>query len=159
AEQAAEGLRVYREWSDRKSRRNETASTPRFQVTTAESLGDVPEASAIVVDTVTMPVTAGGPAGRQVGRGGEESLPRADSADSIAGLATIWGRRHGANDEERRAACDAARTALEYVMGTVPAGATRHRELPVMVRLADGMLVEGRIDFAWTDGKSWGVVD
>jgi ATP-dependent exoDNAse (exonuclease V) beta subunit len=41
----------------------------------------------------------------------------------------------------------------------VPADAVRHRELPVMVRLADGTLVDGRIDFAWSDGERWTVVD
>ena len=28
-----------------------------------------------------------------------------------------------------------------------------------MVRLEDGTLVDGRIDFAWSDGKSWTVID
>jgi ATP-dependent exoDNAse (exonuclease V) beta subunit len=28
-----------------------------------------------------------------------------------------------------------------------------------MVRLDDGRLVDGRIDFAWSDGRSWMVVD
>jgi len=29
----------------------------------------------------------------------------------------------------------------------------------VMVRLADGLVVDGRIDFAWSDGERWTVVD
>jgi hypothetical protein len=36
----------------------------------------------------------------------------------------------------------------------VPAQAERHRELPVMVRLKDGTLVDGRIDLAWI-AKEW----
>jgi ATP-dependent exoDNAse (exonuclease V) beta subunit len=28
-----------------------------------------------------------------------------------------------------------------------------------MVRLEDGTLVDGRIDFAWSDGERWTVVD
>jgi ATP-dependent exoDNAse (exonuclease V) beta subunit len=28
-----------------------------------------------------------------------------------------------------------------------------------MVRLDDGTLVDGRIDFAWSDGASWTVID
>ena len=35
----------------------------------------------------------------------------------------------------------------------------RGRELPVMVRMQDGTLVEGRIDFAWSDGSMWSAVD
>jgi len=74
-------------------------------------------------------------------------------------LSVIWARRHGAGETDRMAAVKAARAALEYLDRIVPAGATRHRELPVMVRLADGTIVDGRIDFAWSDGKSWVVVD
>ena len=33
------------------------------------------------------------------------------------------------------------------------------REMRVMVRLDDGTLVEGRVDLAWSDGKSWTVID
>jgi ATP-dependent exoDNAse (exonuclease V) beta subunit len=41
----------------------------------------------------------------------------------------------------------------------VPAGAECYRELPVMVRLEDGTLVDGRIDLAWLYEDSWTVVD
>ena len=40
-----------------------------------------------------------------------------------------------------------------------PAGAERHREVPLLVRLDDGTLVDGRIDLAWSDGRQWTVVD
>ena len=44
--------------------------------------------------------------------------------------------------------------ALAHDVLAVPAGARRYRELPVMVRLDDGTLADGRIDFAWSDGQS-----
>ena len=53
----------------------------------------------------------------------------------------------------------ASRAALVRVAEAAPAGAVRHREYPVMVRLGDGTVVEGRIDLAITDGESWIVVD
>jgi ATP-dependent exoDNAse (exonuclease V) beta subunit len=31
--------------------------------------------------------------------------------------------------------------------------------LPVLVRLEDGTLFDGRIDFAWSDGARWTVID
>jgi ATP-dependent exoDNAse (exonuclease V) beta subunit len=34
-----------------------------------------------------------------------------------------------------------------------------HREYPVSVTLASGEIVEGVIDFAWSDGNSWTVID
>ncbi len=86
-------------------------------------------------------------------------LQHAESADEIAGLAVIWGRRHAASEPERDAAAEAARRAFDYVLSAVPEGAKRYRELPVMVRLDDGMLVEGRIDVAWNDGTSWTLID
>jgi ATP-dependent exoDNAse (exonuclease V) beta subunit len=77
----------------------------------------------------------------------------------VDALGVIWGRRHGAGELERTAAVEVARAALAHDALAVPAGARRYRELPVMVRLEDGTLVDGRIDFAWTDGASWTVID
>ena len=31
--------------------------------------------------------------------------------------------------------------------------------MPVIVRLEDGTIVEDRVDFAWTEGASWTVID
>src|SRR5205814_9283609 len=86
-------------------------------------------------------------------------LQHAASPDEVAALANVWGRRHSASEEERAAAAEAARQALEYTAQAMPAGAERYRELPVMVRLEDGTLVDGRIDLAWRDKNSWTVVD
>jgi ATP-dependent exoDNAse (exonuclease V) beta subunit len=159
AAQAAEGLRWYQEWKDRRTLRIETASRSRFQVVTAEGLGEVAEAAEIAVETVTLPAAAGRPGGRKFGRVVHDILQHAASADEIATLAAIWGRRHGASDEEREAAAEAARAGFAHAAGAVPEGAARYRELPVMVRLEDGRMVEGRIDFAWNDGVRWTVVD
>ena len=86
-------------------------------------------------------------------------LQHAASPEEAAALAEVWGRRHGAGEAERAAAGEAARQALEYAARAMPAGAERHRELPVMVRLEDGTLVDGRIDLAWRDANLWTVVD
>ena len=79
--------------------------------------------------------------------------------EDVESLAAIWARRHGATDFERTAAVEVARAALAHPALAVPAEARRYRELPVMVRLEDGTLVDGRIDFAWSDGASWTVID
>jgi ATP-dependent exoDNAse (exonuclease V) beta subunit len=86
-------------------------------------------------------------------------LQHATSGEDVEALAEIWGRRHAATDLDRTAAVEASRQALEYIGRLMPAGAERHRELPVMVRLEDGTLVDGRIDFAWCSGNLWTVVD
>jgi ATP-dependent exoDNAse (exonuclease V) beta subunit len=158
-EQAVEGLKRYQEWKGARASHIEAGGVPRFRVAKAESAGRVPEAEWIDVRTVTLPVEAGRPIGRKFGRVVHDILQHAESAGQTELLATIWGRRHGASPEECAWAAEVARAALEHPALTVPVGVIRHRELPVMVRLEDGTLVEGRIDLAWSDGKEWMVVD
>ena len=158
-EQAEEGLRQYREWKDRRTQLLEGAATPRYRLQMAETVTAAPEAGGIPVETLTLPVAAGRPAGRRFGRIVHDILQHAASPADVAALAEIWGRRYAANDVERAAAAEASRQALEYIARVMPAGAERHRELPVMVKLEDGTLVDGRIDFAWCSGNLWTVVD
>jgi ATP-dependent helicase/nuclease subunit A len=158
-EEAAEGVRRYRAWKERRDQRIERASRPRYRVAQAEGMGFVEEAEGIEVETVSLPVEEGRPSGRKFGRVVHAILQHAQSPDEIASLSVVWGRRHGANDVEREAAAKAARSAMERVKQMMPDGAARHRELPVVVQLADGRVVEGRVDFAWSDGERWTVVD
>jgi ATP-dependent helicase/nuclease subunit A len=158
-EQAVEGLRRYEEWSAQRAERIRQAQAPRLQVAAAETLGWVEEADAIEVETVTIPVPAGRAGGRKFGLVVHDILERAASADEIDALAAVCARRRAVGDAERDAAAAAARAAFAYATRSVPDDARCYRELPVMVRLADGRLVDGRIDFAWSDGRSWTVVD
>jgi ATP-dependent helicase/nuclease subunit A len=159
AVQAAEGLRLYQEWKDRRAARIASASVPRFRVATAETMGGAEEAEFIPVETVTLPPAPGRPAGRKFGRVVHDILQRAERIEDIAALSRIWGRRHGATEHECAAAAAAAGAALEHVARSVPEGAQRHREIPLLVRLRDGTLVDGRIDLAWSDGRQWTVID
>jgi ATP-dependent exoDNAse (exonuclease V) beta subunit len=158
-EQADEGLRQYQEWKDRRGQLLERAAAPRHRVKIVETVTEAKEAAGIPVETVTLPVAAGRPAGRRFGRVVHDILQHAASPADVAALAEIWGRRHAANDVERAAAVEASRQALEYIARAMPTGAERHRELPVIVKLEDGTLVDGRIDFAWCSGNLWTVVD
>ena len=159
AEQAVEGLRLYQQWSARRTARAEAAAVPRHRLSTAETKGWVEEADAVTVTTVTLPAAAGRSTGRKFGRVVHAILQYAESADQIESLAAIWCRRHAADDTVCAEAAAAARAALEYVTKAIPPGAQRYRELPILVRLADGSLVDGRIDVAWSDGKQWTVID
>jgi len=157
--EAADGVRRYREWKDRRERRIELAGRPRFEVARAESMGWVEEAEVIEVETVSLEAEEGRPSGRKFGRVVHAILQHARNVDEIGLLSAVWGRRHGASDVEREAAARAARNAMERIRAMMPQGASRYRELPVVVRLADGRVVEGRVDFAWRDGERWTVVD
>ena len=159
-EQAVEGLRLYQEWRDRRAARIARGSVPSFRTATAETLGRAAVAAAgIRVETITLPFAAGRPGGRKFGRLVHDILQHAGGGEDVEALGVIWGRRHGAGEGERTAAVEVARAALAHDALAVPAGARRYRELPVMVRLEDGTVVDGRIDFAWTDGESWTVID
>jgi ATP-dependent helicase/nuclease subunit A len=157
-EQAAEGLRLYQEWRDRRAARIERGAVPSFRTTTAETLGRAAGAP-ITVETITLPIAPGRPGGRKFGRLVHDMLQHATPAEDVESLAVVWGRRHGAGESERAAAVEVVRAALAHDALAVPAGARRYRELPVMVRLEDGTVVDGRIDFAWSDGQSWTVID
>ena len=159
AEQAAEGLRRYEEWKRQRSAWIESASVPRFRVATAERAGNAAEADCIAVETITLPLEPGRPAGRRFGRLVHDILQRADRVEDIPALARTWGRRHGAPDADCGTAASAVRTALERIAELVPKSARRFREMPLLVRLHDGTLVDGRIDLAWSDGSQWTVVD
>jgi ATP-dependent exoDNAse (exonuclease V) beta subunit len=158
-DQAVEGLRRYQAWKDTRAQRLERGAVPRYRVATAETSGTAAEAEQISVETVTLPLAAGRPTGRKFGRVVHDILQHAVSPDEVNNLADVWGRRHAASDQERVAAAEASRQALDYVARAMPAGAERHRELPVMVRLEDGTLVDGRIDLAWLSENTWTVVD
>jgi ATP-dependent exoDNAse (exonuclease V) beta subunit len=157
-EQAAEGLRLYQQWRDRRAARIAQGSVPSFRTATAETLGRAVGA-AVRVETITLPLAPGRPGGRKFGRLVHDILQHADAGKDVDALGVIWGRRHGAGELERTAAVEVARAALAHDALAVPASARRYRELPVMVRLEDGTLVDGRVDFAWSDGESWTVID
>jgi ATP-dependent exoDNAse (exonuclease V) beta subunit len=158
-DQAVEGLRRYQEWKDTRAKRLEAGAAPSYRVATAQTFGSAAEAVHIPVETVTLPIAIGRPTGRKFGRVVHGILQHAGSPDDVAALAGIWSRRHSASEEERTAAADAARRALEYIAQAIPAGAHRYRELPVMVRLGDGTIIDGRIDLAWRTEASWTVID
>jgi ATP-dependent exoDNAse (exonuclease V) beta subunit len=158
SEQGTEGLRLYHEWNERRSARIARGITPTFRIRTAETLGRAAE-TGVAVETITLPIAPGRPGGRRFGRLVHDILQHSGVEEELGELATIWGRRHGASEFEQMAAMEVARAALAHPALVIPAGARRYRELPVMVRLDDGTVVDGRIDFAWSDGESWTVID
>jgi ATP-dependent exoDNAse (exonuclease V) beta subunit len=69
-------------------------------------------------------------------------------------------REHGCSEEDRIAAVERVQFAMGHeVMAATHIARTVYRELPVMVKLDEGSLVEGRADLAYFDGQRWTVVD
>jgi len=158
-DQAVAGMEKYEAWSARRKERVAAGSVPRMRVTTAERLSRCDDAEGIDVTTVTLELTEGRPGGRRFGRIVHDVLETAERADEVDALAAVCGRQHGAGDSECAAAADVARAALAYLSDAMQSAVVRHREWPMMVRLSDGRLVDGRIDLAWSDGTQWTVVD
>jgi len=158
AEQAAAGLAKYRVWTEARAARIAAGSTPQYRVATAGGMGALDEAREIAVETITLTPAAGRPTGRKFGRLVHGILERADRIDEVERLARVCGRRHAASEAECVAAAVAARAALERVLA-LSGGAALQREVPLLVRLADGRLVDGRIDLMWRDGERWTLVD
>jgi len=159
ADQAVAGLQAYEHWKASRAERVERGAAPRFNVAAAETFGEAEEAADIAVETVTLPVEGTRPGGRRFGRVVHDVLQYARSVEDVPALAELWARAHGRPAEEVPLAAEAARGALAWAAAAIPAGAEVFRELPVMVRLRDGTLVDGRIDLAWNDGRMWTVVD
>ena len=162
-EQIRAGLEAYRSWQTGRESLIETAKEPAHRVARALDVHGVPEASAIVVETVKVPGHEGRPGSRSFGRLVHLLLERIDArADRAAveklarGLAAMC----GAHENEIGPAVEAAIIALETPALAEAASAVRvHREYPVMVKLDDGRLVEGRADLVYFDGLRWTVID
>jgi ATP-dependent exoDNAse (exonuclease V) beta subunit len=158
-EQAVEGLNRYKAWDGDRASRIEFASRPSFRIAAAEEAGAAQTAAYIPIETISLPLEPGRPTGRRFGRAVHDILQRADRVEDVRALTRVWGRRHGLSEAECEAAAATVCSALDCVRQLIPQGARKFREMPLLVRLEDGTLVDGRIDLAWSDGARWTVVD
>jgi ATP-dependent exoDNAse (exonuclease V) beta subunit len=109
----------------------------------------------------------GRPAGMRFGTLVHATLAAVDlgaSAETVRCVAAVRGRMIGAPLEEVEAAAVAVGAALAHpLLRQAAASSDLRRETPVMLRRADGSLVEGVVDLAFrepADGReSWTVVD
>jgi len=158
-EAAVEGLAKYQAWRADREGRIEQGSMPRLRVTTADHLTRCDDGEDIEVRTVTFDAGEGRPGGRRFGRLVHDMLEAVASVSEIEELAAVCGREHGSAEAECQAAARVVREVLDWLAREMQGMVERHREWPVVVRLSDGRLVDGRIDVAWSDGTRWTVVD
>ena len=146
------GLARYYAWRASRHEVVDRGSQPRFVVRRITDTEEIAEAAGIPVQVVQVDTPATGASGRRFGRLVHAVLQSGGSAE-------VHGRRWNATAEEVRAADEIARVALAHPLIAASPGREIHREMPVAVKLDDGSILEGRVDLAWTDGKSWTVVD
>lgn len=151
----AEGLARYQAWRQWKQSLIEAARIPAFQTAIAS------EAAARAGDVTVMRIarSTAVKGSRRFGKVVHGILQHV-FADHLEALSHAQAREHGANEEERVLALVRAREAMSHPLLTTAAQAKHlYREFPVMHRRADGALMEGRADLAFSDGTAWTVVD
>ncbi|MGA3041178.1 MAG: UvrD-helicase domain-containing protein [Bryobacteraceae bacterium] len=149
--QIEEGLARYSQWRSARAHAIESASIPAFVVRLATEATSIPEAASIPVELIEVEVDAK-VRGRRFGKLVHAVL-------QSGGGAAAHGRRWNATPEEVRAADEIARVVLAHPLVAPVPGREIFREMPVIVKLDDGTIIEGRIDLAWTDAASWTVID
>jgi hypothetical protein len=149
--QIEEGLARHAEWRTQRTSAIMNASRSRFSVRRATESGATDEAARVPVEVVEIDI-ASGVRGRRFGKLVHAVL---QSGGGAAG----HGRRWNATPDEVRAADEIAKVVLSHPLVAASEGRQIFRELPVIVKLDDGSLIEGRVDLAWTDGAAWTVID
>jgi ATP-dependent exoDNAse (exonuclease V) beta subunit len=162
AEQQRAGLEAYYQWQQRRAQRNMLGKQPShsvLQVTTAEA-----EVDSDGIDIDVIRVSAGRrKVTRAFGKLVHAVLQRASpgaTSEQLMALAEVHARRPGHATPDIAGVVQVASSALQHPVLKAACRAERcYREYPVMMRLQDDRLVEGVIDLAFYDGKSWTVVD
>ena len=152
------GLAAWNRWRDTRAAIITSASQPTVRTVLASKARVTPEADQIEFQVITVDSEGRRPKTRNFGRLVHALLESWDgsAADRIAEL---HGRRIGATEREVIVAVTVARAAMLHPLLNPARAVQVHREYPISVSLASGEIVEGVIDLAWSDGKSWTVID
>jgi ATP-dependent exoDNAse (exonuclease V) beta subunit (contains helicase and exonuclease domains) len=174
AVRAPAGIREHEEWQSKRKFVREVASKPQWSVVTATSQTlSVDEANLLVepgaelvseVSIEQVGTDYSRPHGKRFGTLVHSVLSvvalDADN-EGIVKVARVQGRVLGASEEEVEAAVETVAAVLRNPIVSGASGRCR-REVPVTVRLANDLIVEGVVDLAYQvskDGDVWTVVD
>jgi ATP-dependent helicase/nuclease subunit A len=152
------GLAAWKEWQDRRVALIAVASAPTVRTVLASAARLTPEADQVPFEVITIDYAGDRPATRNFGELVHALLEAGDAAATDR-IAELHGRRIGATEREITAAIAVAHAAMQHPLLNPSWPVAVHREYPVSVTLASGEIVEGLIDLAWSDGKSWTVID
>jgi len=161
------GLSRYHAWRTERQQAIDAGSAPTLavqQVTQRSRSGAAPKLPAI--DVVRLDSIAARPHGRRFGtlvHSVLASAPLDADRSTIAALAASHARLMGASDEEVSAAVACVVAALAHPVfdraRTASADGRCRREVPVIYRADDEVLLEGVIDLAFEETSGWTVVD
>jgi len=163
AGRGVESLARYSDWLTKRSLTIEDGRRAEVDVVLASETNEPPPGfdCEVVVESVSRP--EGRPGGRRFGTLVHAVL-RDTALDgdglSLGPLAAAHGRALGATVMEMDAARDAVAAALAHPLLARARAASRcHRELPVLLPLEGGKVLEGVLDLAFLEQGTWTIVD
>jgi ATP-dependent exoDNAse (exonuclease V) beta subunit len=159
---ATAGVAQYAAWKQARTRDLEKGQAPDFDVVTATGFSDPPPGAApVAIESAGQ--AAGRPGGARFGALLHAVLRDIDlgsGGGEAKKLAAMHGKLLDATGEEIAAAVKAALAALGHpLLERARAAARRHREIPVLLPIDDGKILEGVIDLAFVENGAWTVVD
>jgi ATP-dependent exoDNAse (exonuclease V) beta subunit len=155
-EQTAEGVARYEEWKVRRAATIQKGGAPEYRIVRAtESVAEPGETASVEVVAAPRPAGCQG-SGRAFGKLVHALLQDPDLPSEAAAMA--YARGFGA-EEHVPAAVEIARAARRHPLLERAARSACYREMPLMLKLADGALVEGRVDLAFREGEGWVLVE
>jgi len=168
---AEEGIQAHAAWQHERARVRIVAASPSLHVVTATEWASrlaapVPGAP-IEITVEQLTARDSRPHGTRFGTLVHALLAAVDlDADhaAVAAMARLQARLLGASDDEVEAAVEAAERALAHPWLRRAAAAARggrcRREVPVVLQLDDGTLIEGVVDVAFDEADgAWTVLD
>ncbi len=164
------GKELHHRWSAQRDATIASGITPAIKVATATEIAAVPSAIPIAgeIEVEELPRQAGRPHGVRFGTLVHATLLRVPfdaPRDAIAAAAAFHARMIGASADEVAAAITAVETALRSRLMAEGARAAHdcRRECPVLLKLDDGVTMEGIVDLAFVErsngARRWVVVD
>jgi ATP-dependent exoDNAse (exonuclease V) beta subunit len=165
------GLAAYNSWREGRQQALAAGSQSTVTVRTVTqgakaAAEQSPDSQLPPVAIIELPRAANRPSGPRFGalvHAVLASVPLDGDLAAIQRLASIHGRVLGAAPEEIDAASESVRTALAHAVFDGARQAAQQgrcrREVPIVWRDPDGLLVEGVVDLAFEQGEGWTVID
>ena len=159
--EGAAGSTAYRLWRERRARLIQTGSRPTWQVWNPSEMREPPPGESIPVQREVVADRQARPTGARFGTLVHSVLREARwSGEGVAGVVRTHGRILGATVEEMNEAREVVLRALRHPLVVRARNAARaHRELPVLLRIEDGQIIEGLIDVLFFEDGIAHVID
>ncbi|MDA8018355.1 MAG: UvrD-helicase domain-containing protein [Thermoanaerobaculia bacterium] len=162
-EAESDGLERWLDWQQRRDRAVADGSRPSQETIAVTETQQWPPGDPPEIELAVIPRDGDRPQGRRFGtlvhtlfKDSELSAAPAE----IASLARFHGRQLEATSEEVQAAIEAVRAALGHpLLLRAQIAEEVQREVPFLLRVANGLFIEGVLDLAFRDDTGWIVID